>query len=106
VRDIHAVPMCLELREGPVQRLHRMQVTRRERDLGFRNDASRTRHGFLRAEGPYSAFEKHPCPGKIAKLCHRDAPKRQGWGIVPQRYSLQGPKRITGCQRAAGSGDQ
>lgn len=74
MRGIDAVAVRLERRARRVERLlGPAELARRERDLGFGDDASRAGERFVRAERASRAAHERLCPDELAELRHRDA---------------------------------
>jgi hypothetical protein len=67
---------CLQCFRRPAQ------VARYECDFGLRDDAPRARYRFLRTEGTRRTSDESLGSGEVAELCHRDASKREGRGII------------------------
>lgn len=107
VRGVRAVAVRVERRTGGIERACRpAQVARCERDLRFRDDAARTRHGLPGAERACGAAHECARAFEIAELRHRDPAQRERRRIVAQRDAVQRAERVTGRERARGRRDQ
>ncbi|ABA51169.1 hypothetical protein BURPS1710b_2552 [Burkholderia pseudomallei 1710b] len=107
MRGIDAVAVRLERRARRVERLlGPAELARRERDLGFGDDASRAGERFVRAERASRAAHERLCPDELAELRHRDAAQRERGRIVAQRDAVQRAERITRGERARRGRDQ
>jgi hypothetical protein len=107
VRGVDAVAMRFECRASRLERLHRpVQIARRERNLGFGNQAPCASYGFSRPEGASGTSQKSPGPGQVAQLRHGDSAKRQRGRVVAQGNPVQGAQGIAGGQRTRRSCDQ
>jgi hypothetical protein len=107
MRGVHAVAVLFERRARHVKRLCRpAQVPGDERDLGFCDDASRTRHGILRTERTSRTPQENLRSNEIADLRHCNSSKRKSRRVVAQRDPLQRAERITRCECARRGSDQ
>lgn len=99
---IRRVTVFIECRPRRVERLRRPpQIARDQRDLGFGDDAPRTRYSLLPAERASRASHQRSRSRQITELRHRDATKSQcGW-IVAQCDAFERAKRITHSERAS-----
>ncbi len=82
------------------------QISRNQRDLGLRDNASGLGQRVPRTEEAYGLAQQLACEGKIAKLGDGDASQRKRWRIVAQGNQVQRAKRITRRQRARCLRDQ
>ena len=107
VRGIHPVAVFFERRPRGVERLRGpTQLARGQRDLGFGDDASRARHGFLRTEGARRLSQQRLRPNQLAELCHRDASQREAGCVVAQGDPFQCAEGIARGECARRGGDQ
>ena len=107
VRGVHPVAVPLERRPRRVERLGgKAQIARDECNLGLGNDAPRTGHRLLRAEGARRLSQQRLGPNEIAELSHRDAAKRQRRRVVAQSDPLQGAKGVARCEGLRRGSDQ
>jgi hypothetical protein len=83
MRSVQSIAVRVESRPGCVERLGRpVQVARNERDLAFGDDTPRAGDWLSRTERARGLPQERLCPYEIAELRHRDASKRERWGIV------------------------
>lgn len=75
------------------------QIARRERHLGLRDDAPRTRDDRSRTEGARGTAQERLRANEIAELRHGDPAKRKRVCIVAQRHLRQGAEWITRRER-------
>lgn len=101
MRGVRAVAVRVERRAGRLERTRRpAQVARRERDVGFRDDAARPCNRFLRTERTRGAADERARAFEIAELRERDPAQRERRRIVAQRDAVQRTERVTGRERA------
>jgi hypothetical protein len=80
---IRAVAVRFERCPCSVEHFRRpAQIARGKSDFGLGYDASRAGHGLFRTEGAPSMPQEFLRSCEIAKLCHRDAAKRERRRIV------------------------
>ena len=82
------------------------EIARHESDLGFGDDAARTRHALFRTERTRRAAQQCLRAIEVAELRHGDAAQRQRRRIVAQRHVLQRAQRVAVCERVRGGVDQ
>ena len=82
------------------------EVARDQRDLGFRNHASRPRHRLARAEGARRVLQQRLRANEVAKLRHRDAAQRERRRVVAQGHPFQRAEGVTDCERTRRRRDQ
>src|SRR6185437_3356373 len=100
VRGVRAIPMLAKRHSRGIECLRRpSQVTRRECDLGFRDNASRARHGLFRTKRTRRTPHEGLRASEIAQLRQRDTTKRKRRCVVAQRDAIQRAERVTSCQR-------
>jgi hypothetical protein len=107
MRGVDAVAVLFEREACHIERMRRPgEITRGQRDLGFRHDASCAGHGLFRTEGARCATQQDLCPIEIAELRHGDAAQRQRRWIVAQGYPVECAQRIAAGQRMRCRRDQ
>ena len=89
VRGVQTIAAPFERRSRRIERFRRpTEVTRHEGDFCLGDDAACAGDGFFRTEASRGTAQQGSRASEVADLRHRDAPKRQCWRVVAERYSL------------------
>jgi hypothetical protein len=105
--DVHPIAVLFECHSRSVQRLCRpSQVTRDDRYLGFRDNASRASHRLPGTERLDSTAKQRFRSNEISELRHCQATECKRRRVVAQGDSFQRAKGITHGERMRRSRDQ